>query len=579
MFSSQVDQIKERLGITDVVSSYVSLERAGSNLKAKCPFHNEKTPSFFVSPSRNSFYCFGCGVKGDIFTFVEQFEGLDFPGTLRILAERAGVPLSFESKTSRDERTRLFDLLEAATVYFQETLNSEKKAHSYLADRGLTDKTIKIFRLGYAQNEWRDLYEYLKNKGFTDAEIEKAGLIKKADNTSSGMPEGKTDRYYNRFRGRIMFPITDSSGRVIAFSGRLFPEGGEAAKYVNSPETVLFNKSKVLYGFDKAKHQIRKANFSIVVEGQMDILMSYQAGYTNTVALSGTALTSEHIKAIKRLSDNIVLAFDTDDAGIASAGKSAKQALASGMDVKVADMPRGVDPADLVRKNPESLKAAVRSSKHIINFYLDLLSAEKKDERSFGKAVTERVLPFISQISNKIDQAHFITQVAEKLKTSDDVVREELSKLPAEVISDQEIGTKQQMGRKLSRREALERKLRGIILWQENEKKPIIDTKKLRNQIKIIVSKTASNEFLTTLKSDQDEALFIAEVGYDDVEVLKQDVQELLSHLEEEYLKNKFENVLKELKQAELEKNSKRVLVKLKECKELSEQINALQTG
>jgi len=291
MSSSPTDQIKERLGIVDVVGAYLTLEKAGNNLKAKCPFHNEKTPSFFVSPSRNTFYCFGCGEKGDIFTFVERFEGLDFRGALKVLSEKAGVPITFESQTVRDERTRIYDVMKEAVSYFELTLKNEGKVKNYLSERGLTTGTVQRFQLGYAKSEWNALSDQLIKKGYSEKEIEKAGLIKLSDSERPRDKNTYKERYYDRFRGRIMFPIADASGRVIAFSGRLFPEEDGNAKYINSPETVLFNKSKVLYGYDKAKHTIRKANFSIVVEGQMDLLMSHQSGFPNTVALSGTALT------------------------------------------------------------------------------------------------------------------------------------------------------------------------------------------------------------------------------------------------------------------------------------------------
>ncbi|MCH7756612.1 DNA primase, partial [Patescibacteria group bacterium] len=425
MSSSSVDQIKERLGIVDVVSTYLTLEKAGSNLKAKCPFHNEKTPSFFVSPSRNTFYCFGCGVKGDIFSFVEQFEGLDFKGALKVLSERAGVPLAFESQSVRDDRTRLYELLGEATSYFESSLKNDKKAQAYLVERGLTPETTLKFQIGYARGEWNAVYDHLIGKGYSESEIEKAGLIKLSESDSTSEKKIKKRRYYDRFRGRVMFPIADSSGRVIAFSGRLFPEEGESAKYINSPETILFSKSKVLYGYDKAKYTIRKANFSIVVEGQMDLLMSHQAGFPNTVALSGTALTIDQIKALKRLSSNIVLAYDADQAGVVSSGRSAELALSEGMDVKVATIPSGVDPADLARKGAKYLRNAVRTSKHIVDFYLDKLTEEKKDDRAYGRAVVERVLPFVGRIESEIDRAHVVGKVARQLNISAGIVWEE----------------------------------------------------------------------------------------------------------------------------------------------------------
>src|SRR3989338_177774 len=269
---SPAQQIKERLPIEEIISSYLKLIPAGRNFKAKCPFHNEKTPSFFVSPERNSYYCFGCGAKGDIFTFVEEFEGLDFRGALKLLAVRAGVILESYNQREEGEKEKLYRITEEASLFFEKNMKNNAEVLSYLKNRGLNDESIKNFRIGFVKNDWRESYSYLTGRGFRDSELEKAGLVKK---TEKG--------YYDRFRGRIMFPISDSSGRIIAFSGRIFVDDGKSAKYLNSPETPIFNKSSVLFGIDKAKEAIRKNNFSILVEGQMDLILAHQAGFKNTV--------------------------------------------------------------------------------------------------------------------------------------------------------------------------------------------------------------------------------------------------------------------------------------------------------
>ena len=235
--SDSVEKIKERLGIVEVVGGYLKLEKAGKNLKARCPFHNEKTPSFFVSPDRGSFYCFGCGAKGDIFSFVEQFEGLDFKGALKLLAERAGVRLEYERSslsTDKSGREKLFQVLEKAADYFEANLKLNDEARNYLKKRGLTEKTITTFRLGFAPDEWRSLLTHLKSDKFSESVLEKAGLIKKGETGGN---------YYDRFRGRIIFPIADSAGRIVGFSGRILSGKPDDAKYLNSPETELFVKS------------------------------------------------------------------------------------------------------------------------------------------------------------------------------------------------------------------------------------------------------------------------------------------------------------------------------------------------
>ena len=417
--ASQVEQIKEKLGIADVVGQYIKLEKAGSNFKARCPFHNEKTPSFFVSPARNSFYCFGCNAKGDIFSFVEQFEGLDFVGALKILGEKAGVQIVFEASDKKDERTKSFAIMATATLFFEENLKKQKKVIEYLKDRGFKEGTINDWRIGYAGNSWNDLYEHLK-KTYSTQEIEKTGLIKKKESGSE---------YYDRFRSRIMFPIFDNSGRIVAFSGRIFTplevgrgtrprlltgfkDDGKSAKYINSPETILFSKSKILYGLDRAKFSIRKLNFSIIVEGQMDLLASHQAGFTNTVALSGTALTVEHMNLLKRMSENVVLAFDADSAGLKASIRAGKIALSLGMDVKLVSLPNEIDPADLIlREGQEGWRGTIRNSKHIIEFLLEKISENIPDKRKAGKEIKEK-LPdtqfFIPDLKYTTDNAAMI---------------------------------------------------------------------------------------------------------------------------------------------------------------------------
>ena len=351
--STPVEQIKERLGIADVVGSYIKLDRSGSSLKGKCPFHNEKTPSFFVSPARNSYYCFGCQAKGDIFTFVQEFEGLDFIGALRVLAQRANVTLTKIDPKVRSEYARLYLCLEKATRFYEQKLQDTPEAKTYLDGRGLLPETIKTWRIGFAPNDWRQLFDHLQKEGFTPDEMGKVGLIKRSEQDRS--------RFYDAFRGRVMFPIRDSASRVIAFSARILPslDDGKTGKYINSPETILFSKSHTLYGFDRAKLVIRQKDATILVEGQMDLLMAHQAGFENTVASSGTALTEEQLIRLKRLSENLLISFDSDSAGVRASERAIRLALALGMNVKVIAIEKGKDPAELIQKDPPAWERAV----------------------------------------------------------------------------------------------------------------------------------------------------------------------------------------------------------------------------
>jgi DNA primase len=593
---STVETIKERLGIVDVVNTYLRLEKAGSNLKAKCPFHNEKTPSFFVSPTRNTYYCFGCGSKGDIFTFIQEFEGLDFKGALKVLAERAGVPIEYEHRDKRDERERLFGILEEATLFFEKQFRDNERVKRYLAERGVENKTFDVWRIGYAPDGWRHLYAFLKERGFSDVETEKSGLIKRSEKG-----------FYDRFRNRIMFPISDSSGRVVAFSGRVFEEtvvsGVTAqpmeavAKYINSPETPLFNKSTILYGYDKAKMAIRKWNFSVIVEGQMDIILSHQSGLSNTVALSGTALSERHVEALKRLSNNVVLAFDSDSAGFAAAGRNAEVALAEGLDVKVAALPKGNDPADLIKKDPNKWKHAVKEAKHIVEFTLDVIAKQGYDERKFRLEAARLALPYVARIQNAIDQAHFVSLTAKRMNISEEAVWRELKRVhntlltskihgPAR-LSQQSNQSSQNMhagfyGKDLvespyGRRKFIERSIRAIISWQKTFKEPVIDVEKTHKRLQEIcgdddVSSVADEASSPT----SDELLFEAEVSYSESNRLERDLEELFLNLEEEVLKERYAQVMDALREAERRGDNGGVERALVHCNELSKKIAKL---
>ena len=253
MSQDNVSKIKERLGIKEVIETYIKLEKAGTNYKGRCPFHNEKTPSFFVSPDRDSYYCFGCGAKGDIFSFVQEYEGIDFINSMKMLADRAGIKLEMINYKENSKSKILKEILEDTTKFFEECFQKNPEVLIYLKGRGLEEETVKEWRIGFAPNGWSNLNDYLKNKNYKETDIEKAGLIKK----------GEKEGYYDRFRSRIIFPITNSNGDVVAFTGRIFGPEEDTAKYLNSPETELFKKSEILYGYDKAKGNIRRNNFEI----------------------------------------------------------------------------------------------------------------------------------------------------------------------------------------------------------------------------------------------------------------------------------------------------------------------------
>jgi len=574
--NSPVQQIKERLRIEDVVSSYIKLERVGSNLKAKCPFHNEKTPSFFVSPDRGSYYCFGCGAKGDIFTFVEEFEGLDFKGALKLLADKAGVRLDNFNSKEESEKDKLYRVMEEATKFFENNLKESKEVLDYLKNRGLEDKIIKNFRIGFVKLEWHELFNYLKKKGFNDFEIEKAGLIKK---TEKG--------YYDRFRGRIMFPISDSSGRIIAFSGRIFIDDGKSAKYLNSPETLIFSKSAVLYGLDKAKESIRKNNFSILVEGQFDLILSHQAGFKNTIATSGTALSDStlskenvvsNLGLIRRLSPNIVLAFDGDKAGFNASNRAGKIALSLGMDVKVANLPEGIDPADLISKNGvDAWKESVRKSKHIIEFLLDkVLENFKNDMRKAGREIKEKILPYVNALDSSIEKMHFIKKISDASGIPEQAFKDDLKKVEEELKH--EIKDIKEVEKNIFRKDNILRRLLGIILWQKSLTKKTIDFENILKEIADTLNITKEC-VLERTKDNKEDLIFEAEVFYGKDVDLNKDVRELINNFKEEYLKEELFYKMQELHISETEKDKLKSIEILKEINIINNKIQDIKNS
>ena len=548
--STPVEKIKERLTIEDVVGSYIKLEGAGKNLKAKCPFHNEKTPSFYVSPDRGSYYCFGCGAKGDIFSFVEQFEGLDFMGALKLLADKAGVPLVFEKTETKSEKERLLMIVEEATQFFEKGLQMHVGAQDYVKKRGLTQDTIKNFRIGFVPADWRLLYTHLRDRKFTDSEIEKAGLTKKADENKG---------YYDRFRGRIMFPIADSSGRIIAFSGRILVDDGKSAKYLNSPDTILFNKSTVLYGIDKAKQDIRTKNYTILVEGQMDLVLSHQAGIKNTVAVSGTALAdtlttrenvANNLGIVRRLSTNIILAFDSDTAGRKAAMRSAGIALSLGMDVKIADLPEGKDPADLVLNNPEEWKNVLRNAKPIVEFQINSVMREveikKLDARKIPPLLREKVLPFILSIEGAMERAHFIKMIHEKTGLSEDSVRQDVRTMEKSTV-DNISGQKStdngivSSNMQVNRLDMISRKLFGLLAYLRKEPGEI-DIEGIYTSIRRISGEERYNNFIKEFEPLKEGLILESEIlfGQNKNKDLRRHADELLLNFEEDILRQDF---------------------------------------
>lgn len=582
--NSSVQKIKERLSIVDVISSYMKVEKAGKNYKAKCPFHNEKTPSFFISPERGSYYCFGCSAKGDIFSFVEHFEGTNFLGALKILAERAGVELSSYKSEQKDKTDIYYEIMEEATTFFEKMFAGNIEARSYLLSRGLNDSSIQSFRIGYAPESWSAVFDHLTKKGYKKEDIEIVGLIKKKD-----------DRFYDRFRGRIMFPINDSSGRVIAFSGRIFKKIDsnstiEEAKYLNSPDTPLFNKSNILFGLDKAKSSIRSRDYSIVVEGQMDLILSHQAGFTNTVAVSGTAFTDttvdneskiNNLGLVRRLSSNIIFAFDGDDAGIRAAGRSAMIALSLDMRVKVAIFPLGKDPADIISEDYKKWEEIIKNKTDIISFHLDKICEGTKDKETRRKEIVAKIFPFLIMIGSFIKKANYIKEISEKTNISENAITEDYKQYERKQNINNDSREEKQTNTKdtNSRRSNLERKLFGIFFWKGENEEQSSQIKTLKTLFEENIGQDDFKKMLDLYEQNSDDLSFEAEMWYSDkTNALVKDTKEIILNLEEEILNEQAYSLSIKIKEKERNNDKEGFESDLKNYQQIVEKIENIKS-
>ncbi len=571
--NSPVENIKSRLSIVDVVSSYVKLEKAGANFKGRCPFHNEKSPSFFVSPARNSYHCFGCNRGGDIFTFTEEIEGMNFSEALKHLAERAGVQLSSYSPKEAEETNRLYSLLDEATLFFETELQKFPAVIAYLNKRGLLPETIAQFRIGYVSPEWRTLFFHLRKKGYSESDIEKAGLSIKSMKASQG--------YFDRFRGRIMFPISDTQGRIVGFSGRVYDNADDPknAKYVNSPETVLYKKSRILFGYDKAKRSLAERDECILVEGQFDLIMSHQAGTANTVAVSGTALTEEHLLLIKRFTDNLVLAFDADEAGLKAALRGVGLALTLGMDVKITTLPENLDPADFLQKHETEWPNVISRAQHIVLFLLDHILEKKYDERKLRQAIQKEIVPFIARVSNRLDQSFFIKAISNKTGIEENDLREEANKAARNTTEDTystPVVETEKNTSQIKREDRALRRLIGLMLWKENDSEYGESLVKAKKRLQ----ETLGENFNTKLNeytAGKDTLIFEAEMYYQGNIHIADEIEELLANIERTYLETTLHVLLTELRQAEQGTDNEKVEAVLKKCQELSARIHELK--
>ncbi len=426
---NEVEDIKQRLDVVEVVGGYVQLKPAGRNFKGLSPFKQEKTPSLMVSPDKGIWHDFSSGQGGDIFTFVQMMEGVDFREALEILARRAGVELKSRHSKTGDNKSRLYEAVELATSYYHATLAKNPKALRYLTkERSLDKATIKVFKLGYGPDIWEALSSFLLQKGFKASELLAAGLV--------GQKPGNKS-VYDLFRGRVLFPIFDIQGRAIGFSGRVLDGDSKGAKYINTPQTLIYNKSNAIFGLLQAKESIRQLDEAIIVEGNMDVVALANAGVTNAVAASGTALTEAQLKILARMTKNIKLAFDSDEAGVNATIRAIE--LAAGLDLRLSiinyQKTGAKDPDELVRRDKPAWELAVKNAQYAIDFLFDL--AEQRFNLSSApgkKQASDFLVPVIKLLSDDVERDHYIKKLSKRLVVNESSIRSKLAKSSTSIV-------------------------------------------------------------------------------------------------------------------------------------------------
>ncbi len=567
--NSITDEIKSKINIVDLVNEYVRLQKAGANWKACCPFHNEKTPSFIVNEEKQFWHCFGCGKGGDIFTFLMEIEGFQFREALENLAEKTGVKIeSYKNTKEPNAKDDILKILELSTKFYEKQLWSPvgKEALNYLKRRGLKEETIREFRIGYAPSGWSNILDFLVKQKFFREKILKSGIVVEKENKGS---------FYDRFRNRIIFPISDISGRVVGYSARIVPGDNETqAKYINTPETEVYHKSNILYGMHKAKTEIRNKDEVLLVEGNMDVIASYQAGIKNVVAVSGTALTTEQLKLIKRYTNNIKMFFDMDDAGQMASKKSSKLAFKEDMNVFIVKVSGAKDAAEIVVSNLNEFLLEIQNALPAMEYFLEqMLKKNNKDNIIAKKNIIFDLGELVNSFLNEIEREYWIKNIAEKLDISEEVLFKTFDKQRnqnnfnrTEVASDQ----KYENFVIQDRAKNIQLEIMGLLLanshiWKDFTRKKKKEMEKLFSSEKIVkVIKLGEQvnfdfEKLLEILEDERQKKFLRELfleslernKHDSTEDKKAELDRYIAELEKEKRREKLKKIIKKIKTAE----------------------------
>ena len=582
MSDSQVLQVKEASDIVTIIGERVTLKSGGRNLKGNCPFHSEKTPSFFVNPEMQYYKCFGCGESGDVLTFLQKYEGMTFPEALEHLADRAGIKLEKTYKGSQDHsRDKHLEMLSLVADYYHFILTKHplgKKAKEYIEDRKIFSQSIHDFKLGYSPDSWRALEDFLvKKKGYTKKDMVEAGLSVQKEKNS-----------YDRFRGRLMFPLRNQRGQVVGFSGRTLDPDAKQAKYINSPETSLYHKSKLLFGYNQAKQAIRKADRVVIVEGEFDVISSHQAHVREVVAVKGSALTNDHVKLLSRLTKNIILALDSDDAGQEAIRRSIDIVESHGCSLRILQIPGGKDPDEVARQDPKQWRQVSKETISVYQFYINL-ALQKFDAKSGQgqRQISEFIIPILNKISNPVEQSFYVKKLAEALNSTEETIQAALTQHKrqpnAPLVSQDE---PQQVKR--SNQENMERALLANILsmtgpahallrdiitdwFQHHYLETAVSSlkemasKMVEADVKTVVSKLeqAQQDLFRGILFDEKKLLEASE------EVLQKNYEQVKERLAQQYAKVELLQLTQDLSKNDLEDSEReRLLIRYKQMQE-----------
>lgn len=597
MLDKPSEEIKQRLNLVDVVQEYVQLKKVGQNWKACCPFHNEKTPSFMVSEDKQIWKCFGCGEGGDVFGFLMKIEGIEFIDALKILAEKAGVELKKQDPKVQSKRNRVLEILDLSAKFFNKALHESREgdiARKYLQKRKIENISQDEFMIGYSPDSWDMLTKFLKKRGFQNEEIMESGMVVRKNNGLG---------YYDRFRGRLMFPIWDIHGSVIGFGGRVLSGDEKQAKYINSPQGLVYDKSHVLYGINKAKQDIRKKDEIIIVEGYTDVIASHEAGIKNVVSASGTALTSEQINLIKRYTNNIILSFDMDMAGDMATKRGINMAQSREMNIKILQLPKGKDPDECIREDLQIWQKAIESSQSIMDYYfaniLKDLDLEKVDDK---KVAAANLLTQIKNIPNKIEQSHYLQKLAKLLNVDEKILAESMNKQKSEFRNDHKPDENKKLQIKSeTEKDILSRKIISLLLGNNKlleltndiELVYFTDTfiplyTELINEYNNVGNNFESEKFVEKIEKKDEKIAFMAKEfllyfenefnknDLPDLEELQNEAKLIINRLKKIYLSDKLTEVKRSMEEAEKIGDSEKISKLFGEFSKISSKFNQL---